>query len=57
MVERRSVLQRFFDFYAMYFGVTAPPPEKQKLVVAILIVFFVLLGVGLVVFAEILGRL
>jgi hypothetical protein len=51
------MLQKIFDFYAMYFGVTAPPPEKQKLVLIVLIAFFVLLAVGLLVFAEIVAKM
>ena len=57
MSENVSLLQKIFDFYAMYFGVTAPPPEKQKLVLIILIAFFVLLIAGLVGFAELVGHL
>ena len=55
--EREGLLQRFFHFYAIYFGVTAPPPAKQKIVLAVLVLFVILLVVGLAVFAEFVAHL
>ncbi len=57
MVEREGLLQRFFNFYSIYFGITAPPPAKQKLLLGVLVLFFVLLVVGLVVVAEVVSHL
>jgi hypothetical protein len=44
MSERRGLLHRFFDFYSVYFGVTSPPPAKQKLVLALLLAFLLITG-------------
>jgi hypothetical protein len=55
--EREGLLQRFFHFYAIYLGVTEPPPAKQKIVLAVLLLFFTLLIVGLVLFAEFVAHL
>jgi hypothetical protein len=55
--EQEGLLQRFFHFYAIYFGVTAPPPAKQKIVFAVLVLFFILLVAGLVIFAEFVAHL
>jgi len=50
-----NLLQRFFDFYAVYFGVTPPPPNRQKLMLAALIGFFVVLAGVLVLVAKLVG--
>lgn len=55
--QDEGLLQRFFHFYSIYFGVTEPPPARQKLVLAILILFVVLLFVGLVFFAQFVAHL
>jgi hypothetical protein len=52
-----GLLQRFFDFYSVYFGVTAPPPARQKLVLVTLLGFAIVLVVGLVLFAEFVSHL
>ena len=52
-----NLLQKFFDFYSTYFGITAPPPEKQKLMVGLLAVFVVVLIVVLVVVAKVVSGL
>ena len=54
-VSNPDLLQRFFDFYAVYFGVTPPPPHRQKLVLAALIAFFVVLVGVLVLVAKLVG--
>lgn len=52
MSERKGILQNFFDFYSVFFGVTAPPPQRQKLILVLLIVFFVLTGMMMFLVAE-----
>jgi len=47
-----GLLQRFFEFYSVFFGVTAPPPQKQKLVVALLVAFVVFVIVAMFVVAK-----
>lgn len=54
-VSNPGLLQRFFDFYAVYFGVTPPPPHRQKLVLAALIVFFLGLAGVLLLVAKLAG--
>lgn len=51
-MSRRPLLQRFFEFYSVYFGITAPPPEKQKLVVGLLVAFVIVMIVAMVVVAR-----
>ncbi len=55
MNDSRPGLQRFFDFYAVYFGVTAPPPHRQKLMLGLLIAFVVGLVIVLVVVAKVVS--
>ena len=52
---RPGWLQRFFDFYSVYFGITAPPPQQQKLMVGILVAFLVVLVAVLYVVAKLVG--
>jgi len=52
-VARPGLLQRFFDFYSVFFGITAPPPSRQKLFVALLLAFFV----GVIVMMVVVGKL
>lgn len=54
-VPNPGLLQRFFDFYAVYFGVTPPPPHRQKLMLAALVAFFVVLVGVLVLVAKLVG--
>jgi len=54
-VSKPGLLQRFFDFYSVYFGITAPPPEKQKLMVVLLAAFVVVLVLVLVVVAKVVS--
>jgi len=56
-MSRPGLLQRFFDFYSVYFGVTAPPPEKQRLVLGLLLAFVVGLVIVLVVVAKVVSTL
>jgi len=56
-VSRPGLLQRFFDFYSVYFGITAPPPQKQKLMVGLLLAFLVALVIVLVVVAKVVSSL
>ncbi|HWR13303.1 MAG TPA: hypothetical protein VN577_00635 [Terriglobales bacterium] len=55
--ERKGLIEQFFDFYSVYFGVTAPPPAKQKLMLAALVFFFVGLALVLFVVAELVSKL
>jgi hypothetical protein len=52
MSERKSLLQKFFDFYSIYFGVTVPPPGRQKLLLALLIAFFLITGLAMYLVAQ-----
>ena len=52
-----GLLQKFFDFYSVYFGITSPPPEKQKLMVGLLVLFVVALVVVLVIVAKVVSGL
>jgi hypothetical protein len=54
-VSKPGLLQRFFDFYAVYFGVTPPPPSRQKLMLGLLIGFFVVLVGVLLLVAKLVG--
>ncbi|MGZ4814062.1 MAG: hypothetical protein ACXVZV_01540 [Terriglobales bacterium] len=56
-MSRPGLLQRFFDFYAVYFGVTAPPPHRQKLMLGLLVGFVVVLAIVLVVVAKVVSNL
>ena len=56
-VASSGLLQRFFDFYSVVFGITAPPPAKQKLVLAVLVVFVAVLVVMLVVVGKFVSTL
>ena len=56
-MPKTSFLQRFFDFYAVYFGVTPPPPNRQKLVLGLLIGFFVGLVGVLILVAKVVGNM
>jgi len=47
-VAKPGLLQRFFDFYSVYFGITPPPPHRQKLMVILLVSFAVMLVIILV---------
>jgi len=49
---RTGFLQRFFEFYSTFFGVTAPPPGKQKLVVILLFIFVVVVVAAMVAVAK-----
>jgi hypothetical protein len=54
-VPTPGLLQRFFDFYAVYFGVTPPPPHRQKLLLALLVGFFVVLAGVLLLVGKLAG--
>jgi hypothetical protein len=56
-VSSPGLLQRFFDFYSVYFGITAPPPKRQKLVVILLIAFVVILVTTLVLVGRFVSTL
>jgi len=55
--SRPGLLQRFFDFYAVYFGVTAPPPHRQKLMITLLVAFVVGLVIVLIIVAKVVSSL
>ena len=60
MAEKEAapgLLQRFFDFYSVFFGITAPPPKKQKLVFWVLIAFVMVLVGVLVLIAKVVSTL
>jgi hypothetical protein len=54
---RKGLLERFFDFYSISFGITAPPPAKQKLLFVVLIGFFVLTAIIMFLVAKFASRL
>ncbi len=49
---RPGLLQRFFEFYSVFFGVTAPPPHRQKIVVILLVAFVVIVAIAMIVVAK-----
>lgn len=56
-VSHPGLLQKFFDFYSVYFGITAPPPERQRLMVALLIAFVVVLAAVLFAIAKVVSSI
>ncbi len=56
-VPRPGLLQRIFDFYAVSIGVTPPPPHRQKIMLALLIGFFVVLIGVLVLVAKLVSSI